>query len=329
MSEPLRLVFMGSDPIALPLLDWLDGEGRGTATLAGIVTGPDKAAGRGQAVRPNAVKAWAADRGLAILQPDRLDDAVLAELGALHPDATLVVAYGHILRDPFIALPRLGTLNLHASILPRYRGASPIQSAIASGEAETGMTLMRIVRALDAGPVADAERVPILPLDTGVEVEARLAAAAVALLRRSLPPLARGELAFVAQPPGGATYCRRLEKSDGVLDFSAPASGLAARVNGLYPWPCAAVEVAGTPVRLGLADAVEGGAGRPGTVVGTDASGLLVAAGRGTLRLRRMQRPGGRMLEAAEFLRGFPIPAGTVLPSRAMPALVADEPFRR
>ena len=329
MSEPLRLVFLGSDSIALPLLDWLAGEGRGIATLAGVVTGPDKAAGRGQAVRPNAVKAWAADRGPPILQPERLDDAVLAEIGALRPDVTLVVAYGHILRDPFIALPRLGTLNLHASLLPRYRGASPIQSAIAAGETETGMTLMRIVRALDAGPVADAERVAISPLDTSLELEARLAAAAVPLVRRSLPRLQRGELAFVAQPTEGVTYCRRLVKADGVLDFSAAAPVLAARVNGLFPWPGAVIDAAGTPVRLGLADAIGGGAGRPGTVLGADASGLLIATGAGTLRLRRMQRPGGRMLEAPEFLRGFPIPVGTVLASGAMPALVADAPFKR
>ncbi len=329
MSEPLRLVFMGSDSIALPLLDWLAGEGSGIATLAAIVTGPDKAAGRGQAVRPNPVRAWAAGRGPAILQPDRLDDGVLAEIGAFRPDVSLVVAFGHILRDPFIALPRLGTLNLHASLLPRFRGASPIQSAIASGETETGMTLMRIIRALDAGPVADAEKVAISPLDTSLEVEARLAAAAVPLVRRLLPRLQRGELAFVAQSTESATYCRRLEKADGVLDFSAAAPVLAARVNGLFPWPGAVIDVAGSAVRLGLADAIEGDAGRPGTVVGADASGLLVAAGRGTLRLRRMQRPGGRMLEAPEFLRGFPIPAGTVLASGAMPALVADAPFKR
>ncbi len=329
MSEPLRLVFMGSDPIALPLLDWLAGEGAGMATLAAVVTGPDKAAGRGQSVRANAVKAWSEDRGLVILQPERLDEGVRAEIGALRPDLSLVVAFGHILRDPFIALPRLGTLNLHASLLPRYRGASPIQSAIASGERETGMTLMRIVRALDAGPVADTERVPVAPLDTALEVEARLAAAAVPLLRRSLPRLARDELPFLAQPADGATYCRRLEKADGILDFSAAAAELAARINGLFPWPCVAIDLGGTPVRLGRADAVEGGASLPGTVVGTDAFGLLVVTGRGTLRIRRLQRPGGRMLEAPEFLRGYPIPAGTVLPSGAMPPLVAAAPFKR
>ncbi|HEY1765583.1 MAG TPA: methionyl-tRNA formyltransferase [Opitutaceae bacterium] len=327
MTEPLNIVFMGSDPVALPLLDWLEGEGRSVARLVGILTGPDKASGRGQSVRPNSIKAWSAGRGFPVLQPERLDGPVLSALSALHPDVSLVAAYGHILRDAFIGAPRLGTLNLHASLLPSYRGASPIQSAVASGETVTGMALMRIVRELDAGPVADVERVPIAPLDTAGDVEAKLAAAALPLLGRSLPVLARGELKFVEQPRG-ATYCRRLEKADGALDFSAPAPTLAARVNGLYPWPSVTVEISGTPVRLGLAEAIDG-TGPAGKVLGADAQGLVVGTGGGLLRLRRMQRPGGKLLEAPEFLRGFPIPKGTVLPSRAMPELVAPLPFRR
>jgi methionyl-tRNA formyltransferase len=327
MSDPLRLVFMGSDPIALPLLDWLVGEGRSAGQLVGIVTGPDKASGRGQAVRANSVKAWAAGRDLPVLQPERLDAAALAGLSALRPDLSLVAAYGRILRDAFIGAPRLGTLNLHASLLPRYRGASPIQSAVACGETETGMVLMRIVRELDAGPVADVERVPIAPLDTALEVEAKLAAAALPLLGRTLPALAIGSLRFVEQP-SGATYCRRLDKADGALDFARPAATLAARVNGLFPWPSATIDVGGTPVRLGLAEAVEG-AGPAGTVVGSDSLGVLVGTGRGLLRLRRLQRPGGRLLEAPEFLRGFAVPPGTLLASRPMPELVADRPFRR
>ena len=330
MAEPLRLVFMGSDAVALPLLDWLAGEGSGVATLAGIFTGPDRPSGRGHAVRPNAVKAWSHGRAVDVLQPERLDAQAMASLSGLRPDVTLVVAYGHILRDDFIGVPRLGTLNVHASLLPRYRGASPIQTAVACGDRESGMTLMRIVRELDAGPVADEERVPIAPLDTAAETEAALARAAVPLLARSLPLLAAGRLAFREQDPARASFCRRLGKDDGVLDFAAPAAALAARVNGLHPWPSVAVDIAGTGVKLGLADALDSGpAAAPGTVLGSDADGLLVAAGSGVLRLRRMQRPGGRMLSAGEFLRGFPVPPGAVIASRSMPALVAASPFRR
>jgi methionyl-tRNA formyltransferase len=330
MADPLRLVFMGSDPVALPLLDWLVGEGARVAEIVGLVTGLDQPSGRGQSVRPNAVKAWASRRPFPILQPVKLDEGVRAALADLRPDVSLVVAYGQILRDPIIALPRLGTLNLHASLLPRYRGASPIQTAVAAGDRETGMTLMRIVRELDAGPVGDFERVPISPLDTAQEVEARLAAAAIPLLARALPLLGQGRLPFHAQESGEATYCRRLEKADGVLDFSAPAAVLSARINGLHPWPSVAVDIAGSAVKLGLSDSLAAGGGEaPGTVVGPDSEGLRVATGSGTLRLRRLQRPGGRMLAAGEFLRGFAIEPGTLLASKPMSPLVAGAPVRR
>jgi len=213
---------------------------------------------------------------------------------------------------------------LHTSLLPKYRGASPIQSAIASGERATGVTLMRIVRRLDAGPVADVEGVAIEALDTATDVEAKLGAACVPLLRRALPRLAAGALSFTPQDEAAATYCRKLAKEDGGLDLGAPARVLAARINGLFPWPGCAIEIAGQVVKLGLADVaatVEAG-GTPGEVLGHDADGLLVATGEGVLRLRRLQRPGGRLLPAAEFLRGFLVPAGSTLPSRAMPGLV-------
>jgi methionyl-tRNA formyltransferase len=330
MATPLRLVFMGSDPVALPLLDWLAGETNKAVELVGIVTGVDRPSGRGQAVRPNAVKAWADAKGCRTLQPVKLDPKALADLKELLPDVVLVVAYGRILRDDFIAVPRLGTLNLHASLLPRHRGASPIQTSVACADPETGFALMRIVSELDAGPVAAVERVPIGPLDTAADVELRLAAAAVPLVSRTLPLLAAGGLAFVEQDASQASFCRLLQKADGVLDFKCPARVLAARINGLHPWPSVSLDVLGSPVRLGLADAQEGSSqAEPGMVAGTDGQGVLVATGEGTLRLRRLQRPGGRMLEAAEFLRGYPIPAGTLLASREMPALSFSAPYRR
>ncbi|MES1167035.1 MAG: methionyl-tRNA formyltransferase, partial [Pseudomonadota bacterium] len=252
--NPLRLVFLGSDAIACPLLDWLAGEGAALARVIAVFTQPDRPAGRGQKVRANAIKAWALQRNLPVFQPEKLTGEVLTQYAALGADVALVMAYGHILRDEFIATPRLGTLNLHASILPRYRGASPIQTAIAGGDKETGVTLMRIVRRLDAGPVADVERVPVGPLDTATEIEGRLAAACAPLLARALPRLGDGSLVFSAQDDAAATYCRRLEKEDGVLDFTAPAALLAARVNGLFPWPACGIEVNGQALKLGLAD---------------------------------------------------------------------------
>ena len=327
----LRVVFMGSDAIALPMLEWLAGEGARLVQVVAVYTQPDRPAGRGQKVQPNAIKAWALARGLPVFQPEKLAAGELAQLRALQPDLALVMAYGHILRPDFIDAPRLGTLNFHASILPAYRGASPIQTAIANGERETGVSLMRIVPALDAGPVADVERVPVAAHDTAAEVEAKLAQACVPLLTRNLPALAAGRLVFREQDAAAATYCRRLEKSDGALDFARPAAELAARINGLMPWPGTGVTINGVAVKLGLADwlPAESGDAAPGTILGADVDGLRVATGQGILRVRRLQRPGGKMLPAGEFLRGFPLPPGTGLPSVPMPALVSREPFRR
>jgi len=329
MSRP-RAVFLGSDAIALPLLDWLVGPaGAARVELTAVYTQPDRPVGRGQQVQANAIKRWALERGLPVHQPEKLTPEGRAAYVAAPPDLALVMAYGHILRDDFIAAAPLGTINFHASLLPKYRGASPIQTAVAAGERETGVSFMRIVRALDAGPVADREAVPIGPLDTALEVEHKLAAACVPLLARALPRLLAAGLDFVAQDAAAATFCRKLTKEDAALDFAAPAAALAARINGLNPWPAAQVEWRGQPLKFGLADATAGGVAdsAPGTVLGADAEGLLIATGAGVLRVRRLQKPGGRMLAAAEFLRGSTIAEGTVFASRPMAPLVAGQPF--
>jgi len=345
---PLRVVFMGSDPIALPLLHWLAGAGQTLATVVAVFTQPDRPVGRGQTVQPNAIKLWAQDQGLPVHQPAKLTDLDQADLAELRPDLSLVMAYGQILREAFIAVPRLGTLNLHTSRLPAYRGASPIQTAVANGEWHTAVSLMRIVRELDAGPVADFQSVPIDRLDTAAEVEAKLAEACVPLVARCLPQLALGTLAFTPQEVRLASYCRKLTKADTALDFTATARTLAARINGLNPWPGCTIEVGGTLIKIGLADAapdiVVSGPARPevalhppepdllsqkpGIIGSFDGKGLCVATNQGILRLRRLQRPGGKMLEAGEFLRGFPIAAGTHLRSFVMTPLTGNEPFR-
>lgn len=332
----LKIVFMGSDAIALPALDWLAGSGVGQ--VVAVFTQPDRAVGRGQKVQANAIKLWAQEKKLPVYQPERFGPDEQARLAAHEPDLTLVMAYGHILKQPVIDTPRRGTLNLHTSILPAFRGASPIQTATACGLPETGVSLMKLVLALDAGPVADVERVLIDGLDTTADVEGKLALACVPLLARCLPAIATGEQTFTPQNSAEATFCRRLEKADGVLDFTVPAAVLAARINGLNPWPGCSVPINGQPVKLGLADTpapaesdslADTRVSSPGTVVGADAEGVLVATGQGLLRLRKLQRPGGKMLSAGEFLRGFPVPAGILLPSLPMPPLVAAVPFAR
>jgi methionyl-tRNA formyltransferase len=330
----LNLVFLGSDPIALPLLDWLAGEGSSVARVVAVFTQPDRPVGRGQKITANGIKTWALARDIPVYQPEKITEEVRGQLAALNADVSLVMAYGHILKQEFIDTPRLGTLNLHASLLPKYRGASPIQTAIANGERETGVSLMRIVRQLDAGPVADVERVVIDPRDTALKIEGKLAAACVPLLARTLPRLAAGDLDFVEQDHTAATFCRRMVKDDGRLDFAAPAVELSARINGLFPWPACSVEIDGQQVKIGLADAPMQPtvchliSDKPaGTVLGADDCGMLVATGQGVLRCLRLQKPGGKMLPALEFLRGTSIAAGTVLPSVPLPMLVASVPF--
>jgi len=328
---PLRLVFLGSDPIALPLLEFLAGaEGRSLAEIVAIYTQPDRPHGRGQKLLPGPVKDWALSRHVPVFQPERLgpeDTARLTEQGA---DVALVMAYGQLLREDFIAAPRRGTFNLHTSLLPHYRGASPVTAAIANGDTEAGVTFMRIVRQLDAGATAGVERRPIGPHDTTATIEAVLGRAAVPVTERCLGLLRTGDLRFIEQDESQVSYCRRLNKEDGALDFVQPAAVLARRINALMPWPGCAVDWVGGPLKLGLAEAMdEASSGVPGTILGADHEGLRVATGAGILRLLRLQRPGGKMLPAAEFLRGCPMPNGAVLPSRPMPALVAPTPFPR
>lgn len=321
-TERLRLVFMGSDPIALPLLEWLIGaEGREQVEVISVFTQPDRAVGRGQKVVANAIKTWALEHGIPVQQPAKLNEEVRLEMAAMEPDVSLVMAYGHILRDAFIETPRLGTLNLHASILPHFRGASPIQSAVLNGDAETGISLMRIVRELDAGPVADIEKVSIDPRDTALAIEAKLAGACTPLVARNLAALANETLEFVEQEHATATFCRKLTKADGALDFTTSAQTLVNRINGLHPWPGCRVLINGQTVRIALAEIAEG-EGAAGHVVGHDDEALIVGTGSGLLRMLRLQRPGGRMLPAAEFLRGFPVESGTEISSQAMPELI-------
>jgi methionyl-tRNA formyltransferase len=331
MSAPLRLVFLGSDALALPVLDQIADGPASPATVVGVYTQPDRPRGRGQHIEPGAIKQWAERRGIPIFQPERMsaDDATSVR-DRLRADVSLVMAYGLLLKDDILNAPRLGTFNVHTSILPRFRGASPVATAVASGVSETGVSFMRLVRKLDAGPVADFERVPVGPRDTAADVATKLGTAAVPLVIRSLRSLETGTLAPSEQEESAATYCRRLSKVDGVLDFTQPARELAARINGLYPWPGGSVAIGGTSVKLGLADSEdESAVGDPGAVLGSDSEAVRVATGAGVLRLFRLQRPGGRMLPATEFLRGFAIPGGTVLPSAPMAPLESSQTFPR
>jgi methionyl-tRNA formyltransferase len=336
---------MGSDAIALPALDWITREGRAAAEIVGVFTQPDRPSGRGQKLTANAIKLWAAARGLPVFQPEKLGPSSLADLRALAPDAVLVMAYGHILRQEWLDAPPCGTWNLHASLLPKLRGASPIAGAILSGEQETGVTLMRMVLALDAGPVLGIERVTIDPQETSATLEPKIAAACVPLLARGLGALFDPAPRLEPQDAARATFTRRFRKDDGRLDFAAPAAVLARRINALFPWPGAFFELGGEVIKIGLAELApalalattttrpspdaHAATVAPGTVLaGAAADALTVATGEGAVRLLRLQRPGGRMLSAADFLRGHPIAAGTVIASAPMSELVSTRPIK-
>ncbi|TVR45794.1 MAG: methionyl-tRNA formyltransferase [Puniceicoccaceae bacterium] len=321
---------MGSDEIALPVLDWLLEGADGIAELVAVYTQPDRPHGRGKRVTANAIKERAQARKLAVRQPVRLDAAGLEDFAAFQPHLAVVMAYGHFLPRRWLELPERGFFNLHASLLPKYRGASPLQGALVCGERETGVTLMKMTPPMDAGPVAGLDRVAVDPLETAGSLEPKLARSALRVLQRHWAALLDGSIRLEEQDASAATYTRKLVKADGVLDFAASAEELARRINGLFPWPGTAIEVGGVPVRIGSAEAVATAADDPpGTVVAADDAGLQLATGSGVLRLLRLQKPGGRMLPAPEFLRGFSIRTGTRILSRPMPELVRPEPFPR
>ena len=322
------MVFMGSDAIALPLLEFLAEEGAAWVAPAGVMTQPDRPAGRGKKLAPNAIKRWALDHGWPVWQPEKPgtdEENLFRELGV---NLFLVMAYGHLLRKSLLQLPDRGTYNLHTSLLPAYRGASPIQGALAAGETVTGVTLMGMVPKMDAGPVIDSEQLAIGRTETAPELEARMAEACVPLVRRHLRNLAAGAVSAREQDPALATYTRKLDKRDGALDFGETAAVLARRINALQPWPGAGFPRRNAVIKAGRADWAPGEpAAVPGTVLGVRDGALCVATGDGVLRLLELQRPGGKMLPAEAFLRGYPIAAGEVLASRRMPPLVAEHPF--
>ena len=302
-TAPLRVVFAGTPSFAVPSLRAL-AAAPGVEIVA-VCTQPDRPAGRGRRPRPSAVKEAAAELGLPVRQPEslRAPEAVGA-LAALAPDLMVVVAYGLILPPAVLALPRLGCVNVHASLLPRWRGAAPVQWAILAGDRETGVCLMRMDEGLDTGPVLACTRTAIGPRETAGELEARLADLGAGLLARSLPRLAAGALEAVPQDGAAATYAPKIAKADAELDWRLPAAELDRRVRAFHPRPVAWTRLDGEPLRVWRAEPLAAPAGaEPGVVVA--ASGHPeVACGEGRLRLLEVQPAGGRRMDAAAFARG-------------------------
>jgi len=300
----MRLAFMGSPDFAVPALLALHGGGH---TIAAVYCQPPRPAGRGYAVRPCPVQAAAEQLGLPVRAPARLrsDTAAHDAFAALDLDAAVVAAYGLILPPPMLEAPRRGCLNIHASLLPRWRGAAPIQAAILAGDTRTGVTVMQMDAGLDTGPMLLADAVPIAPRATAALLHDVLAYLGARLILRALNEDPRP----VPQPNDGVTYAPRLTREDGRIDWSKDAKAIDRQVRAFDPWPGTFTRIGESAVKV-LAAKPERGQGVPGTVLD---DGLLVACGRGTLRLTRVQLAGRGSLDAGTFLRGHPVPAGTLL----------------
>ena len=312
-SSRLRVVFFGTAELACASLEALAREP--ALELAGVVTQPDRPKGRDLKLQPSPVKQLAARLGLPILQPERArDEAFLRALAELRPGLILVAAYGQILPRPILELPALGCLNVHASLLPRYRGAAPIQWAILDGQPTTGITIMRMDAGLDTGAILTQESTPIAPEDNAQTLHDRLATIGAALLVRTIPDHASGKIIPRPQPPEGATYARKITKEDGALAWERPALELWNRIRAFTPWPGAFTLMPAAPrpllLKLWEAAVVEGRAGAPGTILAADKQGVVVACGHQGLRVAQLQREGGRRLAAAEFLSGHPLRVG-------------------
>jgi len=311
----LRIIFMGTPELAAASLAALLREP--AFQLIAVVTQPDRPKGRDLKLQPSPVKELALSAGLPVLQPLKTrDETFIAELRTLQPDLIAVAAFGQILPKAILDLPRLGCLNVHTSLLPKYRGASPIQSAILNGETETGVTIMKMDVGLDTGDILTQRTTPIRDEDDAATLHDRLAQLGAGLLVETIPAYAAGTIQPRTQPHDLATHVAKIKKEDGRIDWSQPARAIWNRIRAFTPWPGAFTSLPGAtqPVLLKLWQAeVTAQNGAAGEVLTADKSGILIGCGEGSLRLTSLQREGGRRMTAVEFLAGNPLKPGTKL----------------
>jgi methionyl-tRNA formyltransferase len=314
-TPSLRVVFFGTPAFAVPTLRALI-ESR--HPVVALVSQPDRPKGRGHQVVTTATKALALQHGIPVLQPTKLrDQAFLNDIASLRTDLGVVAAYGRILPDMVLRIPERGMINVHASLLPKYRGAAPIHRAVINGDPETGVTIMRVVQELDAGPMLDTVTIPIPPDATSVDVERDLAEAGARLLVEVVDRMTAGSLPETPQDDSLATFAPKLEKTESLIDWRLPAQRIHDRVRGLQPWPMASTVIEGTRClihRTRVADdPCDSG---PGVVVTAEGDTIAVAAGdAGAVNVLQLQPEGKRVMTAREFLSGRRIPRGTILQS--------------
>ncbi|MEX0960922.1 MAG: methionyl-tRNA formyltransferase [Burkholderiales bacterium] len=308
----MRLVFAGTPAFASTAFEALIAAGHEVVL---VLTQPDRPAGRGMRLVTSEVKRTATGQGVEVLQPETLKTAdVQARLRATHADAMIVAAYGLLLPREVLDIFPLGCINIHASLLPRWRGAAPIQRAILAGDAETGISIMQMDAGLDTGPVYLMERIPIHPTDTAATLHDRLAALGARTIVAALNGISSGALAPKPQSDADATYAAKITRAEANLDWTRSAKDLSLAVRAFDPFPVAQSRLDGEVIRIWSAQALaEPKGGEAGVVLGADAEGIVVSCGVGSLRILELQRAGGRRLSAADFLRGFPVAAGSRL----------------
>ena len=303
----MRIVFAGTPEFAAQALAAILAAGQSVPL---VLTQPDRPSGRGMALKASPVKQLALKHGLQVHQPASLKSAESRQpIIDASPDVMVVAAYGLILPQAALDIPRLGCINIHASLLPRWRGAAPIQRAVLAGDAETGVTLMRMEAGLDTGPMLLKGRLPITDADCAATLHDKLAALGARLMVEALPRLARGELPGEPQPAEGVTYAAKLEKSEAALDWRQTAVALSRAVRAFDPFPGTVARIEGQTIKVWRAEPAPG-AGEPGTVLAANVDGILVACGEGALRLVELQKSGGKRLQAADFLHGFALKPG-------------------
>lgn len=305
-AGPPRIVFAGTPEFALISLQALVASGQRPVA---VLTQPDRPAGRGRSVSASPVKTWALAQEIEVLQPQTLKDGGSQDaLASLRPDVLVVAAYGLILPPAVLTLPGAGCVNVHASLLPRWRGASPIQAAILAGDAITGISLMQMDPGLDTGPVFERAELPIGPEETAGELHDRLAALGGRLLSERLPAILAGELRPQPQPEAGASYAPRIRREDALMDWSRPAAELDRVVRAYNPWPVAHTVLDGAPLRCWRARVVpEAADGVAGEIIGAGARGIDVQTGAGVLRLLEVQTAGRRRIPAADLANQRPL----------------------
>jgi methionyl-tRNA formyltransferase len=309
-----KIVFMGTPEFAVPALKTLIENGH---EVLSVITQPDRPKGRGKKIVPSPVKQAATAYELEVLQPEKASAPQFCEIiRGKRPDLLVVVAFGQILKKNLLDIPSWGVLNIHASLLPKYRGAAPIQWAIINNEAKTGLTALLMDEGLDTGPILLQQEVSLLPNETAGQLHDRLSALAGDFLVRTLKDLAENRLRERPQDQAKSTYAPKIDRDMSLITWEKPAETVSALIRALDPWPGAFTKVRGKDIKIFSSQVVDKEwIGLPGRVAGHDESGLMVETGKGTVKIGELQIPGKKRLSAKDFLRGFPLDKGTLLGS--------------